>query len=93
MQRHQISIEPAIKQSVPIPSIKYADSKKVTNIQQLLEFFPELTVITDGAEQPIPRPKNRAKRKTHYSGKKKDTLFRKKEKTHSAKPNNDKSQR
>ena len=36
-----------------------------------LEFFPELIAITDGTEQPIPRPKNKKKRKTHYSGKKK----------------------
>ncbi len=64
-------LEPAIKHPVPIPSKKYADSKKVTNMQQLLKFFPELTAITDGTEQPIPRPKNRTKRKTHYSGKKK----------------------
>ena len=35
------------------------------------QFFPELIVITDGTEQPIPRPKDRAKRKSHYSGKKK----------------------
>ena len=64
-------LEPAVKQSIPIPSKKYADSKKISNMQQLLEFFPDLIVITDGTEQPIPRPKNRTKRKTHYSGKKK----------------------
>ena len=50
---------------------KYADSKKINSIQQLLEFFPELIAITDGTEQPIPRPKNKKKRETHYSGKKK----------------------
>ena len=38
---------------------------------QLQQFFPELIAITDGTEQPIPRPKNKKKRKTHYSGKKK----------------------
>jgi len=64
-------LEPAIKKSIPIPAKKYADSKKVTNIAQLQEFFPELIAITDGTEQQIPRPKNRTKRKTHYSGKKK----------------------
>lgn len=64
-------LEPAVKQSIPIPSKKYADSKKISNIQQLLEFFPELIAITDGTEQPIPRPKDKRKRKTHYSGKKK----------------------
>lgn len=64
-------LEPAIKQSLPIPAKKYADSKKINDIQQLQEFFPELIAITDGTEQQIPRPKNRTKRKTHYSGKKK----------------------
>lgn len=64
-------LEPAVKCSIPIPSKKYADSKKITTMQQLLEFFPELIAITDGTEQPIPRPKDKRKRKTHYSGKKK----------------------
>ena len=45
--------------------------KKIKTIQELQEFFPELIAITDGTEQPIPRPKNKKKRKTHYSGKKK----------------------
>ena len=65
------NIEPAVRQSVPIPAKLYSDSKKINNIQQLQEFFPELIVITDGTEQQIPRPKDKRKRKTHYSGKKK----------------------
>ena len=36
-----------------------------------MQSFPELIVITDGTKQPIPRPKNKKKKKTHYSGKKK----------------------
>ena len=64
-------IEPAVRQSIPIPTKLYADSKKINNIQQLQELFPDLIAITDGTEQLIPRPKNRIKRKTHYSGKKK----------------------
>ncbi len=64
-------LEPAVKQSIPIPAKKYADSKKINDIQQFQEFFPELIAITDGTEQQIPRPKNKKKRKTHYSGKKK----------------------
>ena len=59
-----------MKQS--IPSKFYADSKKINDIQQLHEFFPELIVITDGTEQPIPRPKNRTKRKTYYQAKRRD---------------------
>lgn len=64
-------IEPAVKQSIPIPTKLYSNSKKIKDITQLLQLFPELIAITDGTEQPIPRPKNRIKRKTHYSGKKK----------------------
>ena len=64
-------LEPAVKYSIPIPTKKYADSKKIKTIQELQESFPELIAITDGTEQPIPRPKNKHKRKTHYSGKKK----------------------
>ena len=64
-------LEPAVKQSIPIPTKMYSDSKKINDITQLHEFFPELIAITDGTEQQIPRPKNRTKRKTHYSGKKK----------------------
>ena len=40
-------------------------------MQEIQQFFPDLIVITDGTEQQIPRPKNKKKRKTHYSGKKK----------------------
>jgi len=64
-------IEPAVKCSIPIPAKLYADSKKISNIKQLQEFFPELIAITDATEQPIPRPKDKKKRKTHYSGKRK----------------------
>ncbi len=62
-------LEPVVRKSIPIPAKKYADSKKINDVQQLQQFFPELIAITDGTEQP--RPKNKKKRKTHYSGKKK----------------------
>ncbi len=39
-------------------------------LQHILR-IPELIAITDGTEQQIPRLKNKKKRKTHYSGKKK----------------------
>jgi len=69
--RDIVKIEPAVRQSVPIPAKLYTNSKKINDITQLQQFFPELIVITDGTEQQIPRPKNRIKRKTHYSGKRK----------------------
>ncbi len=63
-------IESAVKCVIPIPVKLYADSKKINGIRQLLEFFPGLIAITDGAGQQIPRPENK-KRKTHCSGKRK----------------------
>ena len=62
-------LEYAVKQS--IPTKKYADSKKLKSLDDIQQFFPELIAITDGTEQQIPRPKNKKKRMTHYSGKKK----------------------
>ena len=70
MNRNIRYLEPAVRQSVPIPAKPYAGSKKIGDLAQLQQFFPELIAITDGTEQPIPRPKDRKKRKTHYSGKK-----------------------
>ncbi len=64
-------LEPAVRKTVPIPAKLYSDSKKINDVQQLQLFFPELIAMTDGTEQPIPRPQNKKKRKTHYSGKKK----------------------
>ena len=67
-------LEPAaVKSSKPIPAKKYADSKKNSKLYQIVDSFPELIVITDGTESPIPRPKNKKKQKTHYSGKKEKT--------------------
>ena len=64
-------LEPTVKRSVPIPAKLRADSKKISDMQQLQLLFPELIAMTDGTEQTIPRPKNKTKRSTHYSGKKK----------------------
>ena len=33
-------LEPAVKQSIPIPAKKYAGSKKISGMQQLQEFLP-----------------------------------------------------
>ena len=64
-------LEPAVKKSIPIPAKKYADSKKLKSLEDIQRYFPELIAITDGTEQSIPRPKDKKKKKTHYSGKKK----------------------
>ena len=70
VMRNIIYLEPAVKQSIPIPAKKYADSKKLKSLEDIQQFFPELIAITDGTEQLILKPKDRTKKKTRYSGKK-----------------------
>ncbi|MFN3654100.1 MAG: transposase family protein, partial [Candidatus Nitrosotenuis sp.] len=64
-------LETAVVRCIPIPAKKYAQAKKATTIEELVRCFPELKAVLDATEQQIPRPQNKHKRKTHYSGKKK----------------------
>jgi len=41
------------------------------SISEIEAMFPSFEAFIDATEQEIPRPKNKTKRKTHYSGKKK----------------------
>lgn len=46
--------------------------RKIRSLQDFVERFPQIkTVIVDGTERPIQRPKDNEKQKSHYSGKKK----------------------
>ncbi len=45
--------------------------KRIGNIEEFKQAYPELTFIIDGVEQPKRKPKSPAKRKSDYSGKKK----------------------
>jgi DDE superfamily endonuclease/Helix-turn-helix of DDE superfamily endonuclease len=46
--------------------------RKLSSIEEFLECFPDVkTVIIDGTERPVQRPKDSEKQKEHYSGKKK----------------------
>ena len=60
-----------------MPEKVYKRTKKINSPEELFELFPELKAMIDGTEQEIPRPKNRKKRKTHYSGKKKKHTVKK----------------
>ena len=62
-------MEPAVRGSILIPQKMYAESKKIGTMQELERYFSEFCVMIDSSEQKIPRPKNRDKRQTHYSGK------------------------
>lgn len=44
---------------------------RVGTIEDFVKHYPELSILIDGTEQPKQRPKDKAKRKSDYSGKKK----------------------
>ena len=64
-------LEPLVKEILPIPKKLHDKAKKLRTMEEIAELFPELKAFTDATEQEIPRPKNKQKRSTHYSGKKK----------------------
>jgi hypothetical protein len=64
-------LEPLIKQCVPLPKKLYKRTRRLRTIDEVEEYFPGLKAFIDSAEQEIPRPKNKRKRKSYYSGKKK----------------------
>ena len=49
---------------------KQLPARKAQDIAQVLQMCPDLEFIIDGTERPIRRPKDKAKQKEYYSGKK-----------------------
>lgn len=64
-------LEPLIKLCVPLPKKLYKRTRKLRTIDEVEEYFPGFKAFVDSTEQEIPRPKNKRKRKSYYSGKKK----------------------
>ncbi len=64
-------IEGLIRQCLPIPQKLYEVTKRLKTREEVEEYFPGFLAFTDCTEQPIPRPRNRKKRKLYYSGKRK----------------------
>jgi hypothetical protein len=76
-------IRPVVEAALPVPerarlrifSLAKAEherrKKRIGSIEEFREAYPELTFIIDGVEQPKHKPKNKEKRKSDYSGKKK----------------------
>ncbi len=63
-------IEPLIKQCIPLPKKLYKRTRRLRTIDEIEEYFPGFKAFIDSSEQEIPRPKNKRKRKSYYSGKK-----------------------
>ena len=64
-------LEPLVKEILPLPQKLHDKAKRLQGIEEIEAMFPEFKAFIDATEQEIPRPKNRKKRKTHYSGKRK----------------------
>ena len=65
-------IEPLIKLCIPLPKKLYKRTKRrLRTIDEVEEYFPGFKAFIDSSEQEIPRPKNKRRRKSYYSGKKK----------------------
>jgi hypothetical protein len=64
-------LEPLAAEVLPIPRKLHDKARRLQRVEEIEAMFPEFKAFTDATEQEIPRPKNKTKRKPHYSGKKK----------------------
>ena len=65
-------LEPLIKRCIPLPEKLYKRTRRLGTIDEVEKYFPGFKAFIDSSEQEIPRPtKNKRKRKSYYSGKKK----------------------
>ena len=64
-------IESLIRECLPIPQKLYKVTKRLKTKEEVEQYFPGFMAFTDCSEQPIPRPKNRLRRRLYYSGKRK----------------------
>ena len=64
-------LEPLVSEVLPLPKKLHQKMKRLRTLDEVEAIFPGFKAYLDATEQEIPRPKNRQKRKTHYSGKKK----------------------
>ena len=63
--------EKARKASVELAKREVSRRKRIGTIEEFIENYPELEILIDGKEQPKRRPKDKEKKKSQYSGKKK----------------------
>ena len=64
-------IESLIRECLPIPQKLYNVTRRLKTKEEVEQYFPGFMAFTDCSEQPIPRPKNRLRRRLYYSGKRK----------------------
>lgn len=64
-------LESLLKECIPLPKKIYKRTKRLRTIDEVEQYFPGFKAFIDSTEQEIPRPKNKRKRKSYYSGRKK----------------------
>jgi len=64
-------LELLVKKCVPLPEKIHRKTQRIKDLEELGKYYPELKAFIDATEQEIPRPKNKRRRKSYYSGKKK----------------------
>src|SRR6266487_1197700 len=64
-------LEPLVKRCIPLPKKLYKRTRRLRTIGEVEEYFPGFKAFIDSSEQEIPRPKNKRRRKSYYSGKRK----------------------
>ena len=64
-------IESLVRQCIPIPQKTYNITKRIQTPEEVEQYFPGFLAFIDSTEQQIPRPTDKDRRKTYYSGKKK----------------------
>lgn len=64
-------LSPLFEKFLPLPEKIIPASTKLNTLAELLSWFPQLRVVIDATEQPIPRPARRDRQRFYYSGKKK----------------------
>jgi hypothetical protein len=64
-------LEPLVRETLPLPSKIHHKARRLGSLEELEELFPGLKAFLDATEQEIPRPRDKRKRRTHYSGKRK----------------------
>lgn len=64
-------LERPVKECIPLPKKLYERARRARTMEEVEEYFPSFKAFIDATEQEIPRPKDKRKRRSHYSGKRK----------------------
>lgn len=64
-------LEPLVKMVLPLPSKIHQRAARLGTIEEVEALFPGFKAFLDATEQEIPRPREKGKSRTHYSGKRK----------------------